>query len=186
MKYVFIPLLLIFFFVSCQNGCGTGANTNGSDNMEATDGITNNNSGLPTPANTADIRGETPQEQRVFDMYAKDFWIVTGYHKIGDKPAFKRNRGRWYKFNNDGTFTVGHYDQELSRGNWRLEQQASHIRLDAENDEEDGLWRMQARKDETMLVWIGTEEYETNSVQQRLENLLFTPKSPKEMGWDQE
>ncbi len=184
MKYFIIPLILTMFLISCQNGCGNMQNTNANDPGSQEQTQQTDNSGTPSPTEPGELRGATAQEQRVFDMYTRDYWVVTGFHKIGDKPAFKRNRGRWYQFNPNGTFTVGHFDKVLSKGNWRLEQQASHMRLDAENDEEDGLWRMQVRSDESMLVWVGTEEAQSNSIQQRLENLLFAPKSPKEMGWD--
>jgi hypothetical protein len=112
-----------------------------------------------------------------------DFWVVTGFHKINDKEASKTNKGRWYQLRPDCTFTVGHFDKELSTGTWNLEQTGTHIRLNAEDVSEDGLWRMQIKADGSMLVFVGTEAYSTTGVQQRIENLLFAPKSPKEMGW---
>lgn len=173
MKYFFFCLALAFSVASCQNGCGTG---NGGDN--AGKSLTSSTHRKFTPPTDSTTR-------RVFDIFAHDYWVVTGYHKIGVKGASRANRGRWYQFRPDGTFTVGYFDKVLSTGTWNLEQNGTHMRLDAQDVSEDGLWRMQINSDGSIAVWVGTEEFQTTGVQQRLENLLFAPKSPSEMGWDQ-
>jgi hypothetical protein len=172
MKYIFSSLFFALLIFACADP-ETGT----------TDTVTDTSAKPVQSANQNCYTGLDSVEKKVFDILSHDFWVVTGYHKIGDKPASKINKGRWYEFRDDCTFTVGHFDKEITTGTWSLEQQGTHLKLDAENVIDDGLWRMQIKTDGSMMVFVGTEQYQTNSIQQRLENLLFTPKNPKEMGW---
>ena len=54
--------------------------------------------------------------------------------------------------------------------------------MQAENTNYSGLWSVKIGSDEDLMIWVGTETYNTNGVQQRLENLMFTPKNRKELG----
>ena len=176
MKYIFPALLVLALVFSCSN-CTEDPDTGGTG---GTGGTT-----PPPPSAQNCYSGLDTLEKKVFDILAKDYWVVTGFHKIGDKGASKTQKGRWYQFLSDCTFTVGHFDKVISTGTWSLEANATHVRLDAEQMIEDGLWRMQIKTDGSMMVFVGTEQYQTNSIQQRLENLMFAPKNPKEMGWEQ-
>ncbi len=43
---------------------------------------------------------------------------------------------------------------------------------------------MQIAKTEDVMVWVGTERYNTTGINLKLLNLLFTPKNRKEIGLD--
>jgi hypothetical protein len=43
---------------------------------------------------------------------------------------------------------------------------------------------MQIAKTEDVMVFIGTDRYNTNSINMKLLNLLFIPKNRKEIGLD--
>ena len=178
MKYILSALLFAFLIASCQNGCGSSVDKPGGNGVDQTPPPP------PTPNNVSCYNSLDSTETKVYNFLAKDYWVVTGYHKINDRQASKSNRGRWYQFRPDCTFTAGHFDKVLSTGTWALESKGTHIRLNAENVTEDGLWRMQFQSDGSQAVFVGTEQYQTNSIQMRLESLLFAPKNPKEMGWE--
>jgi len=166
MKHLLILTLVIPLFLSCNNG-----ETGGSQEGKAKVNIT-----PPNP--------KTPLQTRAIRVFTTNYWIVNMYVKIKQPKLNRVNQGRWYKFNKDGTFEVGKFTKTISKGGWRFFYRGEDavIALDAENPEEDGEWKVKIASDESIMIWVGTEQFGTNSVQQRLENLLFIPKNRKEMG----
>lgn len=169
MKHLLILTLVIPFFLSCNNG-----ETGGSKEGKAKVNIT-----PPNP--------KTPQQTRVIRVLTTNYWIVNMFIQIKHHELNRVNQGRWYKFNKDGTFEVGRFSETISKGGWRFYYSGEDalVELDAENPEEDGAWKIKIASDESIMIWVGTEQYGSNSIQQRLENLLFIPKNRKEMGLDE-
>lgn len=189
-KSIFFILLMALTLTACQNEINS---TNGQT-AEATP----NNAANSNLKSAAEITGETninkspfatpdtPQMDRVKRVLATNFWVNTAYFKPGDAQANRDNQGNWYQFNPDGTFTFGHFEKELAKGKWSFEyvENVGQVHLQAEDTDYSGKWNVKIGKDEDMMIWVGTEVYKTNNIQQRLENLLFVPKNRKELGMD--
>ncbi len=191
----------IFFFFLLVLSLGACQNESSSTTQQAVAGTT---ADVETPVNTGktsatDKTGETnpnrkifaspdtPQLERVKRVFTTNYWVNTAYFKMSEKGANKKNQGNWYQFNPDGTFTFGHFEEELAKGNWSFDYKdgsVGQVHLQAENTDYSGMWNVKIGSDEDLMIWVGTEVYNTNGVQQRLENLLFIPKNRKELGMD--
>ena len=114
----------------------------------------------------------SPQTKAAVKYLTTGFWYIEAFVKIKDRQASLDNRGRWYQFAADGTFVGGKYKETGSTGVWTYDPQTALIYLDAENDAEDGEWRIQMGKSGTVMVWVGTERFGQNSIQIKLENYI--------------
>lgn len=186
-KSIFILMLVVLGFAACQNegGATEKANANAptaDSEMTSATNQTGEKGVNGSPFN----KSETPQQEKVSRVLTTNYWVNTAYFKQSEKGANKANQGNWYQFNQDGTFTFGHFDKELAKGNWSYKDagKVGQVHLQAEDTKYSGLWSIKIGKDEDLMIWVGTEQYRTNGVQQRLENLLFIPKNRKELGMD--
>lgn len=185
----------IFFFMLLVLSLGACQNEGGAENQAA--------AGTPdakintAKTSAADITGESdpnrkvfpnpdsPQLDRVKRVLTTNYWVNTAYFKMNDKDANRNNQGNWYQFNPDGTFTFGHFEEELAKGKWNFDYKdgtKGQVHLKAENTDYSGKWNVKIGSEEDLMIWVGTEVYNTNGVQQRFENLLFIPKNRKELG----
>lgn len=187
MKNLFF--LMVFtsaLFIACKNEKPNPDLANGTEtSTEQNDSQTPDNlKAESTHKIFPSSKNSSPQIDRARATLAKNYWVCNAYLKIKDFKKNEENQGRWYKFNEDGTFKVGKFEEEISTGTWSFNYADStgQVSLDAVKTEEDGLWNVKFASDESLMIWVGTEEFQTNSIQQRLENLLFIPKNRKEMG----
>jgi hypothetical protein len=73
---------------------------------------------------------------------------------------------------------------KIGTGAWSIDGQKATVHLDAPLVGDDREWKMQIAKTEDVMVWVGTERYNTTGINLKLLNLLFTPKNRKEIGLD--
>lgn len=165
-----------FFFICFVVFSGCTNEKPAENTEESTEQPTN--SLVATPPNPT-----TPQESRIIRVLTTNYWIINAYVKIGDKEANRANQGKWYQFKDDGTYIVGQFSDTIGEGVWSFgyTELAGQIRLKSKNKEE-SLWNIQIGNDESIMIWVGTEEFMTTNIQMRLENLIFIPKNRKEMG----
>lgn len=168
MKRIAFFLLLIATLPACKND--QNAASSGDPSATPTRPI--------TPPEGGPILGENKrpsmQTEKVLGFLTTDFWYMVAYVKINDRDAALQNRGRWYQFAADGTFKSGKYKTSGAKGVWTFDPQTALIHIDSENDDEDGEWRIQMGKSGTVMIWIGTERYQQNSIQIKLENFVET------------
>lgn len=132
---------------------------------------------VPTPPNP-----QTPQESRVVRVLTTNYWIINALIKINDKPAYRQNQGAWFKFNTDGSYEYGYFENKIAKGAWTFDGKTATLAMDSELVGDDREWSIKIGSDEDIMVWVGTERYHTTGTQCRLQNFLFIPKNRKEIG----
>ncbi|MBK9017389.1 MAG: hypothetical protein IPM82_26905 [Saprospiraceae bacterium] len=129
-------------------------------------------------------KAETPQQERLVRVLVSNYWVVQGLVRIRDKEASRTNPGAWFKFRPDGSYDYGYLQNKIGTGAWSIDGQKATVHLDAPLVGDDREWKMQIAKTEDVMVWVGTERYNTTGINLKLLNLLFTPKNRKEIGLD--
>lgn len=103
--------------------------------------------------------GDSPTTQ----LITKDYWVIEYYVPFDDDYNKKMaNKGRWYKFKNDGTFVCGQWQEETSHGSWRYGTSVfgrPTIVADAKNDRLDAEWEFQANGDGSEMSWAGQQRF---------------------------
>jgi hypothetical protein len=129
-----------------------------------------------TPPEGGPIVGadKTPsmQTEKLLGFLTTGYWYVEAYVKINDPEASQANRGRWYKFNPDGTFSNGKYKGISAKGVWTYDPQTALIFLDSEKQDQIGEWKIQMGKSGAVMILVGTERFQQNSIQMKLENYI--------------
>ncbi len=129
-----------------------------------------------------DPNNQSEQSKKVLQALTSNYWIITAWVERLDPELNRKNQGRYFKFKPDGTFESGQWGQPTASGTWTFNGRTGHLYMDSSNDSEDGEWRIQINKDGSIMIWVGTERFQTTHIQTRLENLLFTPKNRQELG----
>lgn len=137
------------------------------------------NKPTPTPPNP-----QTPQETRTVKVLTSNYWVVQALVRINDKEASRSNPGAWFKFKLDGSYEYGYMQNKIGVGAWTLDGKRATVLLDSPLYGDDREWKLQIAKTEDVMVWIGTDRYNTTSINMKLLNLLFIPKNRKEIGLD--
>ena len=155
MKQLASFLFCLTFLISCQNSeqANTASNQPGvtSQNTGA-----NNNTGTFAPP-------ISPGESYNTSIITKDYWVMEFYVPFDNSYEKKMaNKGRWYKFSNDGTFTCGQWQEETSYGSWRYGRSVFDnltIVADAANDNLDAEWEFQIGSGGTEMSWAGQQAF---------------------------
>ncbi len=108
-----------------------------------------------------------------------NYWVVEFYVSPDHFEERKGKRGQWYKFNKDGTFINGHWNDKMGcGGTWRLDYSTQYpiILVDSYNDAEDCGWQLQAMTpDQSEMSWVGTEGYPNHLDMVKAISLLTVP-----------
>lgn len=118
-----------------------------------------------------------PPQNEITQKLMKDYWVFEFYVVPGDRAASRAGQGRWYKFNPDGTFESGRWEDEIwGSGNWyfRTETGKNYLRLDSTVDAEDSEWEIQGISDGAMS-WGGTQTYDNAGVILKALSLMTIP-----------
>lgn len=129
-----------------------------------------------TPPEGGPIVGDNKQPsmrtEKLFGFLCTGYWYVEAYVKINDRPSALQNRGRWYQFSRNGTFISGKFKETTAKGVWTYDPMKTLVFLDSENDAEDGEWKIQMGNSGTVMIFVGTERFQQNSIQMKLENYI--------------
>lgn len=135
---------------------------------------------LPSKAATGSFTapmasGDSP----LANMLTTDFWVFEFWIGKEDEPVSNLfNRGRWYNFNPDGTYTHGHWTEQIGHGSWRLQKEDGHdlLYLDSIVDEEDGTWDVQGvNRSQDAMTWVGESHTNVEGVITKVINLMTMP-----------
>lgn len=105
MKYTLFAILVILAASACKNDPKTNGGSGNTPKAKV--------EGWAEPAEPAVSSRETA-------LLTKDFWVFEYYVIPGDPEKSKFNRGLWYKFNMNGNFEYGHWEEALGVGTWKL------------------------------------------------------------------
>lgn len=124
-------------------------------------------------------------DNRETNILTNNYWIIEFY--VGHGESFepkKVNRGKWYKFNKDGTFQSGHWEALGCSGTWQLDYSSKYpmFIVDSFNDEEDWAWQLQGVTDDASeMSLVGAKGYSNYGDLVKAINLL-TPPTKKQFG----
>lgn len=159
MTKLFPLIVLSMFFVACQ----PNASTNNQTDTEKTTPIATPNSNNNATSNKGAFNPPHPVDNSPFTAaLLKDWWVVEYWvdavHPENDRP----NKGRWYKFNQDGTFTGGLWEDEKEHGSYKVflnHKDEWVLRIDSNIDRLDAEWGLLINKAGDEMSWVGTETY---------------------------
>ena len=152
------PLGLVATFLVVLGACGEGTSSHQDDRSPA----------VIVPA--GDVRDPIPviADSVFVPMLVKGYWVIDAFIMTGDSTAQDRNRGRWFRFQPDGTFKSGRYGETSTRGSWFWENRNQTITIDADRDEEDSEYRLRKVPSDNILFFVGTPTYDQTNVQGKM------------------
>lgn len=183
MKQLLFFCLTTIFLTACQqNGPATQPPANGAASRQMPGQATEGQVRMAARTPAEDPNNQSEQSKQVLQYLTSNYWVITAWVEHLDPELNRKNQGRYYKFNPDGTFESGQWGKKTGAGTWTFNGRTGLLYLDSSVDGEDGEWRIQINKDGSVMIWVGTERFNTTHIQTKLENLLFTPKNRQELG----
>lgn len=164
-KLSFIFLVFAIAFSACQNDPPQDANESG-------EGITPTPIEKPAQPAAPTLEQTSEQTQRLRDALTNNYWYIEGWVQMNSPEASQSNRGRWYQFNEDGTFTSGQYKKTTGKGTWSYSPSLARIHLESENFNETAEFTIKMATNNQVMIWVGTERYEQTGTQCKLENYV--------------
>lgn len=169
MKKILLFALAILLYSACKNNSDSDSTT---DQQQQTPVATvNNGSGTS-------ITPRAPEESPLVPVLTRDYWVFEFYVDPDNKANNVLNRGRWYNLQPDGTFTNGHWEEEIGSGSWILMKDGAGkniLRLDNVVDVEDAEFEVQFNQEADAASWIGTDTYGQGSIMIKAISLMTMP-----------
>ena len=82
------------------------------------------------------------------------YWWVDGYVSSREE-ARDRNRGKWYRFYNNGTFEYGMFQENDGVGTWRYDLTNETIYMKSKDGSETMQWKTMMSKTNDKVIFIG-------------------------------
>lgn len=122
------------------------------------------------------------------ELLTRNWWVVEFYIDTqGPKDRLNRNKaGRWYKFESDGTYTDGHWEEQVGNGSWKVTQREGKTFLFVDNkcNNRDGEWELQdANNAEDAMSWNAVKGFNDDGAIIKIINLLSRP-TKKQFGYE--
>ncbi|HKK75767.1 MAG TPA: hypothetical protein VJ953_11890 [Saprospiraceae bacterium] len=144
MKSIFLSLFIALLLGACTNQPSSFS----GDELEEVA------SAAPAETPPADMR-----ETRVLQS---KFWVFEHWVKVDGGPL-PENKGRWYRFYEDGTYDGGQWDDHNDHGTYFLREgnKWTELYVDSEiNDLYDAKWQVQGIGGmEDAMSWVKTKEF---------------------------
>jgi len=118
-----------------------------------------------------------PGESPMVTTLTTAYWVFE-YYVVDDRAQRAANKGRWFQFFPDGTFSTGVWQEQTGYGVWRLEEEPEGLMLylDSINDTQDEKWEIQGVNDvRDTMTWAGISETPNAGVITKTINLLSQP-----------
>lgn len=174
MKQLTFALLLALGLL----GCGKDQPATGADGIAvAEENRVDNN----VPSTGQGFVGEPeapPTELRETQALLRNFWVFEFYIDRKNPDNRIAKKGKWYKFEPDGTFTGGQWQDQTHAGVYRVYRKDNKVMLliDSNNDSEDAEFDMQGLTgDAEAMSWVGTSRFDMSHVILKAINLLTRP-----------
>lgn len=120
-----------------------------------------------------------PGDSYFVSLLTKNYWVVEHWvNPRNDRQVYLANKGRWWNFQNDGTFETGIWQEKTGQGTWRIFQRGTDywVFVDGENDVHDGEWKIQFNGPGTESSWVGSKDYASSQgIMAKFDNLLTMP-----------
>lgn len=171
-KFVYSTFIFCLLVMQACTGDSTSGNS--------ADAVATN-----TPANktiAADGNFATPvlpdRNKEKVQLLLRTHWVAEHWVNHADNSQNKLYKGRWWKFEEDGTFTMGQWQETLTHGSWAVYNDGAKelIHLDAADDNLDMEFEMQAMSQlKDYMSWVGTKTYDMQSIAVKSIALLSMP-----------
>lgn len=136
----------------------------------------------PIPPKLTPPNPQTEQEKRVNQTLSTEIWVVWSLVRIKKQSETRANQGTWFKFNPDGTYAYGFWDQPIGNGTWYFDGPNGLLNMDANLKSDDRQWKLQMASTEDVMVWTGTEKFHTTDITLKLHRFYNVPKTRAELG----
>jgi hypothetical protein len=117
-------------------------------------------------------------DSKYANILVAGYWVFEKYYHP-EKPKKALGKGRWFKFEKDGSFVSGRWEEQTASGSWRLysREGKQFILLDSTNNSEDAEFDIQGiNGDGDIMAWVGTPAYAAyDPVSLTIMNLLTIP-----------
>ena len=177
MRSLLALLILLCVAFSCSNCTETTATT--TPPTEVAPAETAPNTSIVKPIEPLEplpgekvVRGNKrldPQSNRLLFELVQNYWYLQAFLKIGDLEFNKQNRGRWFHFNEDGTYESGYLADTGKGGKWTYDEATATLHLQADDFNKSGEYRVKMGQSGAVMIWEGTERYQQTSIQGKLE-----------------
>ena len=165
MKYLILSCLILFTLTTCKE-----------------EGQLKN---IPVNGSAAPAQLPPPNRPETAILTAR-FWVFDAWVDSLDPAKYRDQKGRWFRFNADGTYDGGHWEDYNDQGTWFLKQGSQYPILitDSKTDDlRDAEWELQGIIDTSNIMsWVKTGKLGDGRVALcKLEPLLTMP-SKKQFG----
>ncbi len=145
---VFVWVLPVLLFAGCANDGSTDQGSGADEPKDVQTIISENIDYVPPMSERGDAYAPAvPVVQNEYTAaLTRDYWVFE-FYVIKDIIDLRfKNIGRWFKFNADGTFRTGRWDQETGVGSWKFEYRADkpYLVLDSNIRDMDEIFQIQA------------------------------------------
>ena len=186
MKYLnIILILLVFLFVACDED--PKRSDIGQQSSESNQDV---NAQVQSPAcvEGSFVPALAPGNSYYEQLAQMNWWVMEYYiNTQGPKDRLDRSQtGRWFKFEADGTFTEGQWEEQIGYGTWRMTERDGKTFLFVDNfcNNRDGEWEVQdANNAEDAMSWNGMKGYSDGGAIVKIINLLSRP-TKKQFGYE--
>ena len=163
--------LIVFFGTACQQS-GNSEQASPAEESTAQNQLPPNAASftLPRPGAKTEVdeAGKVIHKASPAGFLANGIWHCTGkMAKQDDKIGADAScEGMWMKFEDEGSFSTGHYDQTERTGQWAFGDNVIELIY---SDEADRLYGYRIQHGSNAMIFLGNARYQTNPTQMKLE-----------------
>ncbi|MCB0587954.1 MAG: hypothetical protein KDD06_21865 [Phaeodactylibacter sp.] len=176
MKNLFICILLAGLW-SCT-GDGNTPGQQAGNQTDDTGAVAGSVADAPRQSASGSFLAPLPPiDHPMAPILLKDYWVFE-FYVVDDPAARAANKGRWFRFFEDGTFESGRWQEKTGYGSWSIKVEDGDVMLYVDNivDADDGEWEIQGvNKDKDTMTWVGVNKTSTAGVITKVINLLTMP-----------
>ncbi len=111
-------------------------------------------------------------------LLMKDYWVMEYYVGDAKKVSSRSQKGRWFRFNPDGTFINGQWDETTGKGSWHLKRRdnKNFLYLDNIDDIQDCEWEIQGiNQGQDAMTWVASQGYVDGGAIIKIISLMSQP-----------
>lgn len=101
-------------------------------------------------------------------------WWYQGYVSSREEQR-QAQRGKWFQFKKDGTFTYGKFQDQIGEGTWKYNDQTNNLYLLTDDGAETRQWETMMSHTNDIMVWMGPPTGPNAGDQAKLEKYLQRP-----------
>lgn len=119
----------------------------------------------------------TEGKRVVENLTNNSFWYVEHWHKVipgegRDNAAYEANRGRWFQFKKDGTFTHGQLLETVGTGTWSYNSDSKAVKMLSVEKKYNEEFAVDLHSQGGMMSWTSTKRFNSANVMALLEEYV--------------